>query len=59
MTLDDLNALCAEIAAEEAERQVNEFADELEMEMLLADPRFFGPDYGSDDCGGLFYWELK
>jgi hypothetical protein len=59
MTIDEVNELCAEVAAENAEQIVNDYADELDMEMLLADPRFFGPDYGSDDCGGLFYWELK
>jgi hypothetical protein len=57
MTLDEFNALCAEIAAEETARRVNEYADELDMEMLLANPRFYGPD--CDDCDGPWYWEVK
>lgn len=57
MTLDELNKLCAVIASEEAERQVNEYADELDMEMLLANPRFYGPDF--NDCDGPWYWEVK
>jgi hypothetical protein len=57
MTLDELNELCAAIAAEETERRVNEYADELDMEMLLANPRFYGPDF--DDETGPWYWEVK
>lgn len=57
MTLDELNELCAVIASEEAERRVGEYADELDMEMLLANPRFYGPDF--DDCDGPWYWEIK
>jgi hypothetical protein len=35
---------------------MNEYADELDMEMLLTNPRFYGPDF--DDCDGPWYWEV-
>lgn len=59
MPLDKVNELCVTIAVENVEQQVNEYADELDMKMLLANPRFYGPDYDSNDCDSLFYWELK
>jgi hypothetical protein len=67
MTLDELNSLCADIAIEDAEMRMAEYADMLEeeefkcIEHMLADPRFYGPDAdeGANDCDGLFYWELK
>lgn len=58
MNFDDINMMCAEIAAENAEQCANDYAEELEMQMLLSDPRFFGPDFDYD-CDGLFYWDLK
>ncbi len=64
LSIDELNALCAEIAEETMEDEVAAMADALEEEeldnmMLALGPRAFGPDAGSDDCGGLFYWDLK
>lgn len=62
LTIDEINLLCSEIAAEEAEARIKDLADlieQVEMDSLLADPRFYGPDYGADDCGGLFYWDIK
>ena len=63
-TLDEINDLCREIAEETMADRINELADEIEQEeldnyMLALGPRAFGPDPGADDCGGLFYWELK
>ncbi len=64
MTIDQVNALCAELAAEAAEANIDALIDELEQEeldsmMLALGPRAFGPDAGADDSGGLFYWDLK
>lgn len=64
MTEAELNALCAEIAAETMADNVELMADALEQEeydnyMLSLGPRAYGPDEGADDCGGLFYWDLK
>ena len=63
-TIDEINDLCREIAEETMADRINELADEIEQEeldnyMLALGPRAFGPDPGADDCGGLFYWELK
>lgn len=58
MEIDAVNAELREIADGIVESRMAEYADELDMEMLLADPRFFGPDYGADDCDGPWYWEL-
>ncbi len=64
--IDAINDLCREIAEETMEDEVNAMADALEEEeldnmMLAMGPRAFGPDAdaGSDDSGGLFYWDLK
>ena len=57
MTIEKLNSLLAEIAAEETEARIESYIQELDMEMLLANPRFYGPDYG-DECDGLWYWEI-
>ena len=64
LSIDDLNALCAEIAEETMEDNINALVDAIEEEeldnmMLAMGPRAYGPDPGSDDCGGLFYWDLK
>ncbi len=64
LSIDELNALCAEIAEETMEDEVAAMVDAIEEEeldnyMLSLGPRAFGPDAGSDDCGGLFYWDLK
>lgn len=62
LTIDEINLLCSEIAAEEAEARINDLADlieQVEMDSLLADPRFYGPDEGADDSDGLFYWDFK
>ena len=66
MNIDQVNALCAELAAEVAEENVNALVaeleqDELDAQMLALGPRAFGPDAdeGADDCGGNFYWDLK
>lgn len=64
LSIDELNALCAEIAEETMEDNMNAMADALEEEeldnmMLALGPRAYGPDPGADDCGGLFYWDLK
>ncbi len=64
MTIDQVNALCAELASEAAEANIDALIDELEQEefeahMLALGPRAFGPDAGADDSSGLFYWDLK
>ena len=62
LTIKEINQLCAEIAADDAEARINDLAEIIEqeeMDNLLADPRFYGPDEGADDVGGLFYWDLK
>ena len=63
-TLDEINALCREIAEETMEDNITVLVDKLEEEeldnmMLALGPRAFGPDPGADDCDGLFYWDLK
>jgi hypothetical protein len=57
LSIDKINLLCREIADTITEERMNEYADELDMEMLLANPRFYGPD--CDDCDGPWYWEVK
>ena len=65
-TLDEINELCKEIAEETMADEIDALVDELEAEeldamMLAMGPRAFGPDIdeGANDCGGLFYWDLK
>ena len=63
---DDLNDNLRDYA-EDAEAMgfdelVKQIEDEEDDMMLALGPRAFGPDpddEGSDDCGGLFYWDLK
>lgn len=57
MEIDAVNAELREIADGIVESRMAEYADELDMEMLLANPRFYGPDF--DDCDGPWYWEVK
>ncbi len=64
--IDAINDLCREIAEETMADHINELADAIEEEeldnrMLAMGPRAYGPDAdaGSDDSGGLFYWDLK
>jgi hypothetical protein len=58
MTIDEFNALCAEIASEEAERRVGEYADFLEEEELMFLMEQY--NYSSyDDETGPWYWEIK
>ncbi len=57
LSIEEINLLCREIADTISIERMNEYADELDMEMLLADPRFYGSDY--DDCDGPWYWEVK
>ena len=54
LSIEKINLLCREIADTITEERMNEYADELDMEMLLADPRLYGPD-----CDGPWYWEVK
>lgn len=63
-TLEEINELCREIAEETMADHVDEMIEEIEQEeydnyMLSLGPRAHGPDEGADDCGGLFYWDLK
>jgi len=63
-TLDEINALCREIAEEtldptEEDEELLNLEEELDNMMLALGPRAFGPDPGADDCDGLFYWDLK
>ena len=60
MEIDAVNAEMRELAALAVSERMAEYADELDMEMLLADPRFYGPDFddGANDCDGFWYWEL-
>jgi len=63
---DDLNDNLRDFA-EDAEAMgfdelVKQIEDDEDDEMMLAlGPRAFGPDAddGSNDCDGLFYWDLK
>jgi hypothetical protein len=62
--MDEVNDLCREIAEETMEDNVSALVDAIEEEeldnyMLAMGPRAYGPDPGADDCGGLFYWDLK
>lgn len=57
LSIEEINLLCREIADTISLERMNEYADELDMEMLLANPRFYGPDF--DDCDGPWYWEVK
>ncbi len=57
LSIEKINLLCREIADTITLERMNQYADELDMEMLLANPRFYGPDY--DDCDGPWYWEVK
>ncbi len=57
LLIEEINLLCREIADTISVERMNEYADELDMEMLLANPRFYGPDF--DDCDGPWYWEVK
>ena len=66
MNIDDINALCAEIAEETMADNIAALVDELEQEeydnlMAALGPRAYGPDMdeGANDCDGLFYWDLK
>lgn len=64
MTEAEINALCAEIAEETMADAVEALVADIEQEeydnyMLSLGPRAYGPDEGADDCGGLFYWDLK
>lgn len=64
LSIDEINELCQDIAEETMADRIAVLADELEQEeyenfMASLGPRAFGPDAGADDCGGLFYWELK
>jgi hypothetical protein len=57
MSIEKINLLLREIADSISIERMNQYADELDMEMLLADPRFYGPD--CNDCDGPWYWEVK
>ena len=64
LNINEVNALCAELASEAAEANVDALIADLEQEeldsmMLALGPRAFGPDAGADDSSGLFYWDLK
>jgi hypothetical protein len=64
LNIDQVNALCAELASEAAEANMDALIADLEQEefeahMLALGPRAFGPDAGADDSSGLFYWDLK
>ena len=56
-SIEKINLILREITDTISVERVNQYADELDMEMLLADPRFYGPD--CDDCDGPWYWEVK
>ena len=56
-SIEKINLILGAISDTISVERVNQYADELDMEMLLADPRFYGPD--CDDCDGPWYWEVK
>ena len=56
-SIEKINLILREITDSISVERMNQYADELDMEMLLADPRFYGPD--CDDCDGPWYWEVK
>lgn len=31
--------------------------DDMVLQRMMADPRFYGPDYGADDCDGDWAWD--
>ena len=56
-SIEKINLILREITDTISVERMNQYADELDMEILLADPRFYGPD--CDDCDGPWYWEVK
>jgi hypothetical protein len=56
MVIDMINAELRELADAEATTQAAEYADEFELEVMMANSCFYGPD--CDDCEGPWYWEL-
>lgn len=56
-SIEKINLILREITDSISVERMNQYADELDMEMLLADPRFYGPD--CNDCDGPWYWEVK
>ena len=56
-SIEKINLILREITDTISVERMNQYADELDMEMLLADPRFYGPE--CDDCDGPWYWEVK
>ena len=56
-SIEKINLILREITDTISVERMNQYADELDMEMLLADPMFYGPD--CDDCDGPWYWEVK
>ena len=56
-SIEKINLILREITDTISVERMNQYADELDMEMLLADPRFYGPD--CNDCDGPWYWEVK
>lgn len=56
-SIEKINLILREITDTISVERMNQYADELDMEMLLADPRFYGPD--CDDCDGPWYWKVK
>ena len=56
-SIEKINLILREITDTISVERMNQYADELDMEMLLADSRFYGPD--CDDCDGPWYWEVK
>lgn len=49
----ELQVIAEELREEALELRYEEFV----MEMYGADPRFYGPDYGADDCDGVWFWD--
>lgn len=55
MMIDDVNAELRELAATVAETVAAEFADQIELDALMASSAYYD---GSDDCSGPWYWEI-
>jgi hypothetical protein len=59
--LTDFTEEAEKLGFDKLVQRIEQEEDEEEM-MLALGPRAFGPDYddeGSNDCDGLFYWDLK
>lgn len=55
--LDFINGELQMIADELRQELVDIQYDDMVLQRMMADPRFYGPDYGADDCNGDWAWD--